>query len=300
MPPSSNGKHNGRSGSGRGIGKAHVLFEAPRPTIRFPKLSATEWPALRASVHAVARLIGEVRGHVLPPAPDWSHGSLEVTLRGFGFPPIAEADGLCLECDLLARELTIQRNGRFENVPLAGWNIADLRAHLLSALPEYGLVLAPEPNEPTAPLALAAAQCEEFVAQLTSFDALLREFHESISTGRSTPIHLWPHHLDNSFIWYSGRMIGDVEEQIGVGISSGDDYHQLPYIYLTPWPVPETFETIAVADGGCHHTRDWKGFDLLYGAIMEIPDVASQRKLIAAFLTATLASFRAAFDQRAR
>ena len=47
-----------------------------------------------------------------------------------------------------------------------------------------------------------------------------------------TLIHLWPHHFDFSVEWFTGNS----DEQIGTGISPGDENNSEPYLYMNPYP----------------------------------------------------------------
>ncbi len=50
--------------------------------------------------------------------------------------------------------------------------------------------------------------------------------------GNFTLVHLWPHHFDFSVEWFTGKK----DEQIGTGISPGDEQYSEPYLYMNPYP----------------------------------------------------------------
>lgn len=72
--------------------------------------------------------------------------------------------------------------------------------------------------------------------------------------GKFTLVHLWPDHLDFSIEWFTGKK----DEQIGTGISPGDEQYPEPYLYLNPYP----FNLKVIENNlpiGTWHTSTWKG-----------------------------------------
>jgi hypothetical protein len=67
-------------------------------------------------------------------------------------------------------------------------------------------------------------------------------------------VHLWPDGFDFSVEWFTKKD----DEQIGVGISPGDDQYESPYLYVNPYPFYEIMvnEPLFI---GRWHTVGWKG-----------------------------------------
>ena len=99
--------------------------------------------------------------------------------------------------------------------------------------------------------------------------------------GNFTLVHLWPHHFDFSVEWFSGK--GD--EQIGTGISPGDENYSEPYLYMNPYP----FNQKVIKNNlpiGRWHTDSWNGIkvereDLANYPQNEVTDLLHQAFLIA-------------------
>jgi hypothetical protein len=72
--------------------------------------------------------------------------------------------------------------------------------------------------------------------------------------GRFTQVHLWPDGFDFSLEWFTKKN----NEQIGVGISPGDDQYGSPYLYVNPYPFNEKIVEQALFTGQWH-TSSWKG-----------------------------------------
>ena len=89
-----------------------------------------------------------------------------------------------------------------------------------------------------------------------------------------TQIHLWPHHFDFSVEWYSG-----IEgQQIGTGISPGDEHYSEPYLYMNPFPFNEKVleQNLPL---GTWNTEDWKGVKIEWKDILKYPSQNASIKL---------------------
>jgi len=83
--------------------------------------------------------------------------------------------------------------------------------------------------------------------------------------GNFTLIHLWPHHFDFSLEWFTGNK----EEQIGTGISPGDEQNSSPYLYMNPWPFEEkiTKEQLPI---GTWNTDGWNGIKVEWSELVQL------------------------------
>jgi hypothetical protein len=93
--------------------------------------------------------------------------------------------------------------------------------------------------------------------------------------GKFTWIHLWPHHFDFSVEWFTGNT-GD--EQIGIGISPGDEHYSEPYMYINPYPFNESVTTHELPIG-TWHTSGWQGVKIEWKDILKYPPTNAVNKL---------------------
>lgn len=99
--------------------------------------------------------------------------------------------------------------------------------------------------------------------------------------GNFTLVHLWPHHFDFSVEWFTGQK----DEQIGTGISPGDEQYSEPYLYMNPYPFnPKVIENNLPI--GTWHTSTWKGIKVERADLGNYPQHEATDLLYQLFLIA--------------
>jgi len=96
-----------------------------------------------------------------------------------------------------------------------------------------------------------------------------------------TLIHLWPHHFDFSLEWFTGNN----DEQIGTGISPGDEQYSKPYLYMNPWPFKEEIIKESLPIGMWHRDR-WKGIKVEWYDLVQFTPKDAAEKLTELFFIA--------------
>ena len=89
-----------------------------------------------------------------------------------------------------------------------------------------------------------------------------------------TLIHLWPHHFDFSLEWFTGN----ADEQIGTGISPGDEHYSEPYLYMNPYPFNEQI-TANELPIGTWHKSGWQGVKIEWKDLLKYPPANAVNKL---------------------
>ena len=96
-----------------------------------------------------------------------------------------------------------------------------------------------------------------------------------------TLIHLWPHHFDFSLEWFTGNK----DEQIGTGISPGDEQNSNPYLYMNPWPFNEKITNKPLPIGKWN-TDGWNGIKVEWNELEQLSPKDAARKITELFLIA--------------
>lgn len=95
---------------------------------------------------------------------------------------------------------------------------------------------------------------------------ILELFHQTLQ-GKFSLVHLWPHHFDFSTEWYSVTS----DQQIGTGISPGDEKNPEPYLYMNPWPFSENMLKIEIPIGQWN-TTGWNGIKINFENLQNNPE----------------------------
>jgi len=86
-----------------------------------------------------------------------------------------------------------------------------------------------------------------------------------LQSGSFTLVHLWPDGFDFSIEWFTEHKD---EEQIGIGISPGEEQYESPYMYLNPYPFnKQVMETKLPI--GIWHTKGWNGIKVEWDKDLE-------------------------------
>ena len=110
-------------------------------------------------------------------------------------------------------------------------------------------------------------------------DAAFKTFKSGLRE-ETSPVQIFPHHMDLSLSWFSGRQVPGVDpadeesadEQMNFGFVTGDASIPDAYFYVTAYPAPDSWMDLALPQGAYWHTKGWTAAVLPYAAV-----VASER-----------------------
>jgi hypothetical protein len=201
-----------------------------------------ELAATRVSLHHLAE-------HVMSPARVQANGkiALRFTRGGFGTPFFGDDVQLRVAGD----ELTVQDRGgqRSARITTLGEMAAHVAPHLIRGTP------VPDADRPLSVDPAAAG----FLGDWFGFAAsVLEELRGGLGDEHEpSRVQLWPEHFDLAV------ELGREAEgrRAGYGASPGDELHQLPYLYVTPWA--------GVPAGPLWQTQPFAGAELGYAALLE-------------------------------
>lgn len=248
---------------------------------RLPKLSLADWRTTRDTLHQYARIAGKIRGHYSPRSKHWWHITLGVSARGLTTTPFPVAgQSLELTLDLAAHRFTIDSSdGWSAAVPLAGQGAAGLCRQVTSTLLAYGVevdsnLLATFDDEATLPYDCEAAA--RFRQTINWADGAFKTFKGGLRE-ETSPVQLFPHHMDLAMNWFSGRRVPGVDptdeetadEQMNFGFVTSDGSIAGAYFYATSYPAPKGWTGLTLPRGAYWHTEGWTGAVLPYSVLVE-------------------------------
>ncbi|MCU7855219.1 MAG: hypothetical protein KZQ79_05925, partial [Candidatus Thiodiazotropha sp. (ex Lucinoma borealis)] len=182
---------------------------------QLPSLTLADWQPSRDTLHQFARITGKLRGHYMPKSKHWWHITLNASAHGLTTTPFPIAgQNLELILDLSAHRLTLcSSNGWSCSMPLIGQSTAGLCHWISESLLtvgvelEEGLLIAFDSDE-ILPYDIEAIS--RFRQAINWVDAVFKAFKGRLRE-ETGPVQIFPHHLDLSMNWFSGRLVPGID-----------------------------------------------------------------------------------------
>ena len=250
---------------------------------QFPPLVLADWQPTRDTVHGYAEVLGAVRGALSANQKHSGHRSLLAAAAGLTTTSIPSGPQTFeLLLDLAGHRLVISTNhGRLWQHRLRGQSQAAFLDELTSALATLGINTNLDRNQYGNPAAgvYDVAAVERYWEALSQIDQVMKRFKGELRA-ETSPVQLWPHHMDLATLWFSGRRVPGHEnekpafadEQMNFGFSTGDGGIPEPYFYITAYPLPDGLGATPPPEGAQWHTEGWQGAVMPYSKLVGAPD----------------------------
>lgn len=111
--------------------------------------------------------------------------------------------------------------------------------------------------------------------------------HESAAQ----PVRCWPHHFDQATLIIEEGTETHPTKTLGVGMTPGDELIPEPYLYVVPWPRPETLEPASLTYG-LWHDEGWLGAVLRAPELIGEGAASGQAERARAFVREALSALR--------
>ena len=236
------------------------------PILQYEKIVKTS-----DAIHAYARLLGAIRAKMTPEQKEYWHISLRLGTQGFRTTPIPNEDGSTFELsmNLLSHRVEISSSsGHNRNVSITGQSLSQFSNEVLSVLHTIGIKpdIELEKFSDDSKLDYDPSIASEIFRSYSLIDIIFKTFKGSI-TFESSPVQLWPHHMDVAFTCYPPTK--DNMDQIAFGYLPGDSGIQEPYFYITVYPELEEYSHIKLADLAYWNIEGWQGVVLKYNDLIK-------------------------------
>ncbi len=249
-----------------------------------PEINNRDISATRDAIHAYSRILGGWLKNSRLKRKHWWHISLRPSLRGITTGVIYADPDFEIELDLKQSKLIMNASNNEQSVEvLTGQAPVELADNIKSYLQDSGIDTSSAPeisdemrvDHPGFSDAYAALLYEimRYVSkQMEIFRASIRE--------ETSPIQLWSHHFDISMLWLPGSRIPDqdpdneeyADKQMNFGFTFGDSAIPEPYFYITAYPLPESFSSLALPEKTSWYTESFSGAVLLYQDLINESD----------------------------
>ena len=253
----------------------------------FPPLPLSEWQPTLTTLQTYAQVIGKVRRAMTPPHKHWFHVSLRVSATGLTTTAIPAAAKTCeLTLDLTAHRLVINTSrGEQCQLPLRGQSAAAFCKETLVALAQFDIHpdIDKSPFSDTTPGAYDREAVERYWQALSQIDAIFKQFRGELRQ-ETSPVQLWPHHIDLAMLWFSGRLVPgqdladeeSADEQMNFGFTPGDEGIPDPYFYITAYPLPDDLTDTPLPADAEWHSEGFTGAVMMYEALVGVDDPAEK------------------------
>jgi hypothetical protein len=242
----------------------------------------TALAAVRALAHRAVQWPARAAWANLEPAPDDSHTSLswDPEMAALLGQPLG-GGGARVGLRVAVHELVFTTKSRCDALPLSGKPDAEVGSWLDGKLAAEGLKPASAAklpyDMPSAMFARAGDEAPRFPALALWFAAAsealenLRRKYGRYKPGPS-PVRCWPHHFDIAILVALEKGDAESARSIGIGVSPGDGYYAQPYLYVSPYPRPDTDNLPPLPPGGRWHTKDFFGAVATGIDLLALPD----------------------------
>lgn len=233
----------------------------------FPPLPLEEWESTKTTLHLYIQIIGKIRLKLMPRRNHWWNVTLYVNSRGLGTGPIPyKFYTFEINFDFIEHQLIIETStGATETVAMQdGLSVSHFYTSVMKALEvlgiKVGILAKPYDVSSTIPFAqdhthatYNPEQVNRYWRVMATVDQVLKEFSGRFY-GKTSPVHLFWHHMDLVIARFSGKSIPVNEnasvvekdayshEVIAFGFWPGDDKVRFPAFYSYTYPSPAGIE----------------------------------------------------------
>ncbi len=219
------------------------------------------------NLHKICMTIGEIKQQLVEELPHYGH-------HGLFFQNDEITTGLLdnkteIKINLLTGQLLYFENERGFFIDLNNENVLE---KLKSVTASKNLKISAESLNNTTEQELASYH--DFAKKASQ---MLELFRMNLRDN-FTLVHVWPHHFDFSLEWFTGNK----DEQIGTGISPGDEQYSNPYLYMNPWPFEEKITEKSLPIGKWH-TNGWNGIKVEWNELVQFTPKDAAEKITELF-----------------
>lgn len=223
----------------------------------FPILD--NWESTRETLHQASKILGVLRVATFDPQPNDLQYSVQIEPNGLstGNLPIGK---VFLDFTEGTMEV-IPKNGAVAGFPLNDHTQSSLTYAVLEAFKNsgYKVEVNQEKVSDEKPFKLDIATSRDYAEILDRMFTAYARFRARIA-GPMTPIVLWPHHFDLSFLLFlTSKTDEHKDPQINFGFAPFSDGIPDPYMYVYRWPMPDGLAEKDLPKPAIWHTEGWTG-----------------------------------------
>ncbi len=230
------------------------------------------WPETRIGLHQASQVIGEVRKVLAKPEPNWIHLGLRMLPEGVTTGDLPGFGEMLVHFP--QRELIYRSEGKKRfHLPLNQHSQISLAETVTARLAELGRSLTLDRAKLTGDtlLRLDARTASDYNQVLNEGVATLEKFQRELP-GKKTPVVVWPHGFDTSFLWFATDEVSEQAPHMSFGFSPASTGLPRPYIYSYAYPIPAGLTDVALPEPAHWHTSYWTGAIIEYDVLVHLTE----------------------------
>jgi len=243
-----------------------------------------EWATTRDSLHRASQVVGAVQKAMIDPLPNALHLSLFITPDGLITRQFADGQSILLDFRNIAVRL-LDPSGKQS----ASWMLSTVSPRTLTGelASKLGLSLT---NDDDGLLTVNRSDADNYAIMLYRIYSAFARFKARLS-GMMSPIVIWTHHFDLSFVWFTGNEADEHNApHINFGFAPHSDGFEMPYIYVYGWSPEENYVKIDPPAPAKWHDKTFTGVVLNYETLSSYVDPS-------AMIESTLARIKEEFSE---
>jgi len=233
----------------------------------FPKLE--NWNTTRDSLHTAAQVVGRVRKLFVPAQSNALHLALDVIPGGLSTGALPGFH----QVDLDFAQGQIRSENFPQPVPIDNRMLQTLEAQaevVERAQEGEGINELVQVQPGKYHIEIDEAVARDYGEALYRVYTAMARFRAGLN-GLMTPLVLWPHHFDLSFLYFLDTEGSDEEQDphINFGFAPFSDAIDRPYFYAYLWPMKASLMAKMLPSPAHWHDEDWQGAKIDYDTIIE-------------------------------
>jgi uncharacterized protein with PIN domain len=238
-----------------------------------PLPSLLDWDKTRISLHRASQVISAVRASVSQPLPNAQRLSLYPTREGLRTGVLPFGGDLVLDFNQLC--VTYRQPGEPDaRVSLNGHSQWTLAGAVVAMLSDEGHDVTIDRNKlaDQTHFEMAAQTALDYARALDTIFTAAARFRARL-TGPQSPIVVWPHGFDLSFLWFAHTGADEHQDpHMNFGFSPTSPGFERPYLYVYASPSPQELADVPLPPLAHLNTERWTGVIVDYDDLLGVSD----------------------------
>jgi len=234
--------------------------------------SLTDWANTRKGLHQASQVLGVVNKALVEKKPNHLHLALQPYSEGLTSGTLLLFGEMRLDFTKQAL-VFIPETSEAVTIPLHEHSQVSLADSVSALVDEYELMIDLDRTHLTSeePFELDGALASDYAAALHQMVTALKNLQREL-IGAMTPVVVWPHGFDASFLWFATDETTEEAPHMNFGFSPGSEGFPRPYVYSYAHPIPEGMLDIKLPPPAYWYTESWTGLVIPYDDLLQEPD----------------------------